>query len=159
MNSSSYRKDNSIAYFLVPPAVKDTMARPPIPPDSRAIIVETVENVMSSFSHTLNQAITTTIQSAFEGFSPSQCAAAPSAHISDSQDPLFGMPAMPCPAHVVPVSELDLADKNILWTKISSARILLPLPLDSCCSVTLVSQNHASTVAKTHPNLKFTKSE
>ena len=115
---------------------------------------------MSRSLHNLNQAITTTIQKAFEkGFSPSQCAPAPYAHISDSQDPLFGMPAMPRPAHFAPVSDLDLANKNMLWTKISSAGIPLPLPLDSCCSVSLVSQNHATTVAKTHPNLKFTKLE
>ena len=57
------------------------------------------------------------------------------------------------------LSELDLADKNILWTKVTSAGVTLPLPLDSCCSVSLVSQKHADTLAKQHPNLRFTKLE
>ena len=53
----------------------------------------------------------------------------------------------------------DLADKNILWAKVTSAGVSLPLPLDSCCSVSLVSQNHAETVVKFNPALQFTKVE
>ena len=129
-------------------------------PDSHALLVDTVEQVVSSSLQNLNQTITTSIQKAFDkGFSPSPSASAPPADVSDSQDPLFGMPAVPRPLSLSSVSDLDLANKNILWTKISSAGVSLPLPLDSCCSVSLVSQNHATAVAKTHPNLKFTKLE
>jgi len=69
---------------------------------------------------------------------------------------------MPATTPLIPVSQvldMDLANKNILWTKITSAGVSLPLPLDSCCSVSLVSQKHAETVAKSHPNLKFTRLE
>ena len=129
-------------------------------PDSHALLVDTVEQVMSSSLQNLNQTITTSIQKAFDkGFSPSPSASAPPADVSDSQDPLFGMPAVPRPLSLSSVSDLDLANKNILWTEISPVGVSLPLPLDSCCSVSLVSQNHATTVAKTHPNLKFTKLE
>ena len=69
------------------------------------------------------------------------------------------MPAVPTLPSVSPVSDLDLANKHILWTKITSAGVPLPLPLDSCCSISLVSKNHAETVAKKHPNLKLTKLE
>ena len=53
----------------------------------------------------------------------------------------------------------DLADKSILWAKVMSAGVSVPLPLDSCCSVSLVSQNHAETVVKFNPALQFTKLE
>ena len=56
-----------------------------------------------------------------------------------SQDYLYGMPALSQLPSDVKVAYLDLANKNILWCPISSAGVSLPLPLDTCCSVPLVS--------------------
>ena len=55
------------------------------------------------------------------------------------------------------ISHLDLANKNILWIRVTSAGIPLPLPLDSCCSLSLVSQAHAEVISHTHPTMQFTK--
>ena len=40
-------------------------------------------------------------------------------------------------------SPIDFSTKNILWTPVESVRRKLPCPLDMCCSVSLVSQEHA----------------
>ena len=53
----------------------------------------------------------------------------------NSQDNLYGMPALSQLPQDVKISNLDLANKNILWCPISSAGVSLPLPLDTCCSV------------------------
>ena len=55
------------------------------------------------------------------------------------------------------ISDLDLTNENILWTRITSADISLPLPLDSCCSLSLVSQAHANVICNAHPTMQFTK--
>ena len=41
------------------------------------------------------------------------------------------------------------------WTSVTSAGERLPLPLDSCCSVSLVSKVHADLVASKWPDLKY----
>ena len=55
-----------------------------------------------------------------------------------SQTNLYG-----CPASLIAtdlkISNFDLADSNILLCSVSSAGISLPLPLDTCYSVSLVS--------------------
>ena len=71
--------------------------------------------------------------------------------------PQFGNPAITAVPSHLDISDLDLVNKNILWTRITSAGIPLPLPLDSCCSLFLVSQAHADVICKTHPAMKFTK--
>ena len=48
-------------------------------------------------------------------------------------------------------SGLDLANRNILWTSVTFAGIKIPLPIDSCCSISLVSKKHADLLAKTAP--------
>jgi len=48
-----------------------------------------------------------------------------------------------------------LKECHILWTLVVSAGEKLPLPLDSCCSVSLVSRNHADLVDSKHPQLKY----
>ena len=58
---------------------------------------------------------------------------------------------------IIEISDLDLANKNILWTHVTSAGIPLPLPIDSCCSLSLVSKAHAEVIVKAHPTLKSTK--
>ena len=54
-------------------------------------------------------------------------------------------------------SGLDLANRNILWTSVTSAGIKISLPIDSCCSISLVSKKHADLVSQNCPDLKFTK--
>ena len=54
-------------------------------------------------------------------------------------------------------SGLDLANRNILWTSVTSAGIKIPLPIDSCCSFSLVSKKRADFVSQNCPDLKFTK--
>ena len=80
-------------------------------------------------------------------------------NVTTTQDPLFSMPATTSLPINASFSAFDLADKSILWAKVTSAGVPLPLPLDSCCSVSLVSQNHAKTVVKFNPALHFTKLE
>ena len=46
----------------------------------------------------------------------------------------FGMLAIALPNHIS-LSKLQLGKKNILWTPITSAGVPLPLPLDTCCSL------------------------
>ena len=54
-------------------------------------------------------------------------------------------------------SGLDLANRNILWTSVISAGVKIPLPINSCCSISLVSKEHADLVSQNCPDLKFTK--
>ena len=54
-------------------------------------------------------------------------------------------------------SGLDLANRNILWTAVTSAGIKIPLLIDSCCSISLVSKKHADLISQNCPDLKFTK--
>ena len=75
---------------------------------------------------------------------------------------LLQVPACSCPAitaipNHITFSDLDLANKNILWTPITSAGVSFPLLLDSCCSLSLVSKAHADIVAQKHPHQTFTK--
>ena len=48
---------------------------------------------------------------------------------------------------------LDLANRNILWTSVTSAGIKTPLPIDSCCSISLVSKERADLVSQNCPDL------
>ena len=68
--------------------------------------------------------------------------------------PLFGLPAVTIPAHTAK-PEAQLRQRNILWTSVTSAGQRLPLPLDSCCSVSLASKAHADLVASKRANLKY----
>ena len=61
---------------------------------------------------------------------------------------VFGLPAVTNPAG-------SLKERHILWTPVISAGEKLPLPLDSCCSVSLVSRFHADLVASKCPKLKY----
>ena len=62
----------------------------------------------------------------------------------------YGMPA-------VTALPNQLRKKNILWTPITSAGVPLPLPLDTCCSLSLVSQAHADIICQKYPAIQFTK--
>ena len=50
-------------------------------------------------------------------------------------------------------SDPNLADKHILWTRVTFGGLSLPLPIDSCCSISLVSGAHTDHLLKT--NKKF----
>ena len=75
-----------------------------------------------------------------------------------SQDLLFGYPAkVNALPSSVQQSGLDLANQNILWTPVTSAGVKIPLPIDSCCSISLVSKKHVDLISQNCPDLKFTK--
>ena len=44
-----------------------------------------------------------------------------------------------------------------MWTPITSSGVPLPLPLDTCCSLSLVSQAHADIICHKYPDIQFTK--
>ena len=60
--------------------------------------------------------------------------------------PLFILLAVTIPAPSAK-PEAQLHQRNILWISVTSAGQHLPLPLDSCCSVSLVSKRHADFIA------------
>ena len=64
------------------------------------------------------------------------------------------MQAIALPNHIS-LSKLQLGKKNILRTPITSSGI--PLPLDTCCSLSLVSKAHADIVCQKYPVVQFTK--
>ena len=73
------------------------------------------------------------------------------------QAPAYSYPAITATPNHLSIPALDLANKHILWTPITSAGVSLPLPIDSCCSLSLVSKAHADVIALKHPHLTFTK--
>ena len=73
------------------------------------------------------------------------------------QAPAYSYPVITAIPNHVSIPALDLANKHILWTPITSAGVSLPLPIDSCCSLSLVSKAHADVIAQKHPHLTFTK--
>ena len=86
--------------------------------------------------------------------SPSRPPAPVTSDQPSTSPPLFGLPAVTIPISSVK-PETQLQNRNILWTSITSAGERLPLPLDSCCSVSLVSKLHADFVASKRPGLKY----
>ena len=55
------------------------------------------------------------------------------------------------------VTELNLANRHILWAPVTSAGVNLPLPLNSCCSLSLVSKTHAALISQKCSNLCYKK--
>ncbi|KAL9981743.1 hypothetical protein ACROYT_G010487 [Oculina patagonica] len=88
--------------------------------------------------------------------SPSASRPPPSASFDQpsTSTPLFRLPAVTIPAHSAK-PETQLCQRNILWTSVTSAGEPQPLPLDSCCSVSLVSKVHADLVASKRIDLKY----
>ena len=70
---------------------------------------------------------------------------------SDETFPIFGMPAFTTAVS----TNIDLSQKTILWAKVESAGVAISLPIDSCCSVSLVSEAHANHVMEQCPTLTF----
>ena len=67
--------------------------------------------------------------------------------------PMFGMPSLV--THKVDLP--NLANKHIMSCKVQSGGINLSLPLDSCCSVSLCSLDHAKHMQAKYPNYKWVK--
>ena len=67
--------------------------------------------------------------------------------------PMFGMPSLV--THKVDLP--NLANKHIMWCKVQSGGIDLSLPLDSCCSVSLCSLDHAKHMQAKYPDYKWVK--
>ena len=70
-------------------------------------------------------------------------------------EPLFGTPAVTTFTEPV-LQGLDLTNKNILWTKVHSGNHELPLPIDTGCSLSLVSASHADFLLVHNEKLTFT---
>ena len=83
--------------------------------------------------------------------------AAPNPGSAPGPDFSSPVPAVTAIPNHLSIPALDLANKHILWTPITSAGVSLPLPIDSCCSLSLFSKAHADVIAQKHPHLTFTK--
>ena len=85
---------------------------------------------------------------------PSRPNASPTSMQQPTTTLLYGLPA---DSVSTPISktERQLQERHILWTSVTSAGQQLPLPLDSCCSVSLVSKAHADLVASQRTDLKY----
>ena len=90
---------------------------------------------------------------------PSSGVSGPSSRdiLNEAANAVFSQPVITAVPNHLEISDLDLANKNILGTRVTSAGIPLPLPIDSCCSLSLVSKAHDEVIVKAHPTLKFTK--
>ena len=63
----------------------------------------------------------------------------------DQDTAIFFLPAVTTATDI-------LKERHILWTPIMSVGEKRPLPLDSCCSVSVVSRSHADLVASKCPH-------
>ena len=69
---------------------------------------------------------------------------------------LLCLDSLPLPSlHLQQSQKLSYISVTILWTSVTSAGQGLLLPLDSCCSVSLVSKVHADFIASKRSNLKY----
>ena len=102
-------------------------------------------------------AINDTMQCIAKGLNVSEPMPSPAASLQpSSSEQLFGIPAISS-IPTLNVVGVDLLQYNISWTKVESAGFPLPLPLDSCCSLSLVTQHHAEHFAKSRADLVNTK--
>ena len=72
-----------------------------------------------------------------------------------SNPPLFLTPTLPHSSNELSVN----LNRSILSCQVTSVGKVLQLPLDSCCSVTLCSLNHAQHIHSARPELKYKKLE
>ena len=68
---------------------------------------------------------------------------------------LIGFPAIANIQTCTVNTDPHLANKSILWTRIESGGLQLPLPIDSCCSISLVSRAHTDHLLASNSNLKY----
>ena len=90
----------------------------------------------------------TSLQSLIAGIPPSSEPSDVELPPTTLQQAVFGLSAVTNPGGT-------LKECHILWTPVVSAGEKLPLPLDDCCSVSLVSRSHADLVASKCPQLKY----
>ena len=79
-----------------------------------------------------------------------------SCHSSENDKlPMFGMPSVVTNKVDLP----NLSNRHIMWCKVKSGGrgINLSLPLDSCCSVSLCSLEHAKLMQEKYPSFKWVK--
>ena len=88
------------------------------------------------------------MQSLATGLPTSNEPAAEKTSTENQENVVFGLP-------VVTNTAGKLKERHILWTPVVSAGEKLPLPLDSCCSVSFVSRSHADYVASKRPHSKY----
>ena len=72
-----------------------------------------------------------------------------------SLDHVYNMSALSQLPNHITIENFNIANKIILWSPVSSAGVSLPLPLDTCCSVSLLSKQHADKVLQIRPDLAF----
>ena len=120
--------------------------------------MDSVKAVVQDSFQSLKHDLATSIENEVK-HQPPQPSPVSLSNATTRQDPLFSMPATTSLPVNASFSAFDIAEKYILWAKVTSAGVSLPLHLDSCCSVSLVSQNHAETVVKFNPARQFTKLE
>ena len=70
---------------------------------------------------------------------------------------MFGMPTT-LPSEYVAVPS-QLKQRHIMWCKVQSSNLTLDMPLDSCCSVSLCSLDHAKGIQEQYPHLSTVKLE
>ena len=75
------------------------------------------------------------------------------ATVNIAQPPVIGFPAVSEIQSCAVNSDPNLSNKHILWTRITSGGLSLPLPIDSCCSISLVSDAHTDHLLKTNKKL------
>lgn len=71
--------------------------------------------------------------------------------------PMFGMPTT-LPSEYVAVPS-QLKQRHIMWCKVQSSNLTLDMPLDSCCSVSLCSLDHAKRIQEQCPHLSTVRLE
>ena len=114
-------------------------------------------SVLSSMNNSF-QSLSVRVEKNGKVITPQPLVSPPAATGTDLlQAPAYSCPAITAIPNHITFSDLDLANKYILWTPITFVGVSLPLPLDSCCSLSLVSKAHADIVAQKHPHLTFTK--
>ena len=139
-------------------------SEPCFPPSDPAPPTPDLTTVLSNM-HSSLQSLSVHMETLERPPLPPPLVAPPAASISGSapgsdflvQAPAYSYPAITAIPNHVSIPALDLANKHILWTPITSAGVSLPLPIDSCCSLSLVSKAHADVIAQKHPHLTFTK--
>ena len=55
------------------------------------------------------------------------------------------------------LTDFNLVNRQILWAPVTSSGVKLPLPLDSCCSLSMISKTHAELVSQKCLNLSYKK--
>ena len=109
----------------------------------------------------INHQITSTINEGFDKLSTKLTGLTSTAPDSTSSIsgvenenlPMFGMPSVISNTVDLP----NLSNQHIMWCKVKSGRIDISLPLDSCCSVSLFSLEHAKLIQEKHPSFTWVK--